>query len=93
MQAVDLTALLNSQGVSFVHGQYPIQNIAAQAPAPPKPKKKKGPTAEEKREKMMVDVLTNKDPFLLSYCKLLTQLDQPDLEKLAAYVKLKYGIP
>jgi hypothetical protein len=88
-QQIDLSAILafQPQQQPFNQQQYAApQNLAAAAPT-----KKKPPTADQKREKAVLDILDHKDQFGLIYAGLLLQLDQASLEALVLYVKAKHN--
>ena len=88
-QSIDLSAILayNPQQ-PFSHQP---QQQYAQAPliAAAVPAKKKALTADQKREKAVLEILDRKDPFGLIYAGLLLQLDQASLEALVNYVRIK----
>jgi len=91
---VDLTALL--QQTNFQQGFAPTaqtQQAAAAMLAAPQKAKKKTPTAEEKREALVLNVLQGKDKLGFDYCNLLYQMSQEDLQQFAAAVKVKHGLP
>lgn len=88
-QSIDLSAILAynpqqpfSHQPQHQYAQAPLAAVAA-------PAKKKALTADQKREKMVLDILDHKDPYGLTYASLLLQLDQPSLEALVAYVRIK----
>lgn len=86
---IDLSSLLASQPTFTPQ---PAMMAPSNGLAQAKPKKK-APTADEKREKEILTVLLNQDPFGLTYAKLLLQMDAESLEERVRWVKYKNGLP
>jgi hypothetical protein len=89
---VDLTALL--QQTSYNQSFAPTaqtqasQVLLSQTGKP----KKKTPTAEEKREALVLNVLQGKDKYGFDYCNLLVQMTLDELQQFAAAVKAKHNL-
>ena len=88
IQGIDLSAILAGQPQ---HQQQAFQQPLAAA-KPGAKAKKKAPTADEKREKAVLEVSGGRDYFGLNYTSLLQQMDVPDLEKFVSYVRVKNGL-
>lgn len=87
----DFGALLQAASVS--QAQMP-QQVVAQTAVVPQVKtttKKKAPSAQEKREKNILDILDGKDKFSLKLTSLLFTMDQAELQAYIACVKAKHG--
>jgi hypothetical protein len=90
---VDLTALLQQTSYQQSFAPTPQTQAAQNLLAQPAKPKKKTPTAEEKREALVLNVLTGKDKFGFDYCNLLVQMSQEELQQFASAVKAKHNIP
>lgn len=88
IQGIDFSALLAGQPH---HQQQHFQQPLAVTKNAEKAKKK-APTADQKREKAVLEVLNGRDTFGLNYTALLQQMDVPELEKFVAYVRAKHGM-
>ena len=90
---VDLTALLQQTSYQQSFAPTPQTQAAQTLLSQPVKPKKKTPTAEEKREQLVLNVLSAKDKFGFDYCNLLVQMSQEELTQFAGAVKAKHGIP
>lgn len=77
---------------AFIQQNRQQPNFGAQQLAPAKPIRKKAPTADQKRRKLVLDCLTNQDPFNLKFVSLQLELDKPERDLLAAHVKAESGL-
>jgi hypothetical protein len=78
---------------AFVQQNRQQPNFAAQQlGATAKPARKKAPTADQKRRKLVLDCLSAQDPFGLNFFQLQLELDKPERDLLAAHVKAENGI-
>lgn len=87
IQGIDLSAILAGQPY---HQQQAFQPAMAAKAA--EKAKKKAPTADQKREKAVLEVLHGRDTFGLNYASLLQQMDVPELEKFVNFVRAKNGM-
>jgi hypothetical protein len=83
---IDLAAIMG--GAAPQQALVPQQVLPAAQPE----KKKPSVTMAQKRVALMLDILQGKDTFGLSYDKLLLDMAPVDVQKLATYVKLVYGL-
>lgn len=84
---VDLSAILAKPTFAPQPGAPAPQAVAA-----PAKQKKKSPTADQKREKIVLDMLSGKDTFGLEYGKLLLQLSPQEVDEYVVYVRAKNGL-
>ena len=85
---VDLSQLLSS--AAFNNATVPQQQSVISSTTKAK---KKTPTAQEKREKMCLNILGGKDPYGLDHSKLLLQMTAQELSTFMNCVKAKHNLP
>lgn len=83
---IDLSAIMGNAAPQ--QAIMPVQVLPAAQPE----KKKPQVTMAQKRAGIMLDILQGKDTFGLGYGKLLLDMAPEDVQKLAVYVKMIYGL-